>query len=192
MSKSEQEGGKRELKSTWSSSPTVTFLDLCRVHFSFSTCLLSFSHHMTNHPSISITWLVTWPTHMTSHMPFQSPAPQSHLFYVTCSQVTCTSPDTPSPDLTWPYPYPWFVSVRLPQPRFWILGPLTILSSWSLTLQLILTPFLLPSRVSQFHSIWLHLLSYDSLLVQVLVVLCLSHTASSHVYKPSCFPRVGP
>jgi len=53
----------------------VTFLGLRRVHFSFSTCLLSLSHHVTNHPSISI-------THMTSHMPFQSPAPQSyHVLY---------------------------------------------------------------------------------------------------------------
>jgi len=33
----------------------VTFLGLCRVHFSFSTCLLSISHHVTNHPSTSIT-----------------------------------------------------------------------------------------------------------------------------------------
>ena len=33
----------------------VMFLGLCRVHFSFSTCLLSLSHHVTNHPSISIT-----------------------------------------------------------------------------------------------------------------------------------------
>jgi len=56
--------------------------------------------HMTNHLTSHLT------THMTGHMPFQSPAPQSHLSYITCSQVTCTSPDTPSPDLTWPYPYP--------------------------------------------------------------------------------------
>jgi len=34
---------------------TVTFLGLRRVHFSFSTCLLSLSHHVTNHPSTSIT-----------------------------------------------------------------------------------------------------------------------------------------
>jgi len=34
---------------------SVTFLGLRRVHFSFSTCLLSLSHHVTNHPSISIT-----------------------------------------------------------------------------------------------------------------------------------------
>ena len=33
----------------------VTFLGLRRVHFLFSTCLLSLSHHVTNHPSISIT-----------------------------------------------------------------------------------------------------------------------------------------
>jgi len=33
----------------------VTFLGLRRVYFSFSTCLLSLSHHVTNHPSISIT-----------------------------------------------------------------------------------------------------------------------------------------
>jgi len=33
----------------------VTFLSLRRVQFSFSTCLLSLSHHVTNHPSISIT-----------------------------------------------------------------------------------------------------------------------------------------
>jgi len=30
----------------------VTFLGLRRVHFSFSTCLLSLSHHVTNHSSI--------------------------------------------------------------------------------------------------------------------------------------------
>ena len=29
----------------------VTFLGLHRVHFLFSTCLLSLSHHVTNHPS---------------------------------------------------------------------------------------------------------------------------------------------
>jgi len=34
---------------------SVTFLGLRRVHFSFSTCLLSLSHHVTNYPSISIT-----------------------------------------------------------------------------------------------------------------------------------------
>jgi len=149
--------------------------------------------HMTSHLT----------THMTSHMPFQSPAPQSHLSYITCSQVTCASPDTPSPDLTWPYPYPWLVSICLPipTPDLSLFAYLSLASGFSarllyflhsLVLRLILTPFLLPSRVSQFHSIWLHLLGYDSLLVQVLVVLCLSYTASSHVYKPSCFPRVGP
>ena len=30
----------------------VTFLGLRRVDFSFFTCLLSLSHHVTNHPSI--------------------------------------------------------------------------------------------------------------------------------------------
>jgi len=50
--------------------------------------------HMTNHLTSHLT------THITSCMPFQSPAPQSHPPYVTCSQVTCASPDTPSPDLT--------------------------------------------------------------------------------------------
>jgi len=39
----------------WKMSGCVTFLGLRRVHFSFSTCLLSLSHHVTNHPSISIT-----------------------------------------------------------------------------------------------------------------------------------------
>ena len=50
--------------------------------------------HMTNHLTSHLT------NHMTSHMPFQSPAPQGHPSYITCSQVTCTSPNTPSPDLT--------------------------------------------------------------------------------------------
>ena len=50
--------------------------------------------HMTNHLTSHLT------THMTGHMSFQSPAPQSHLSYITCSQVTCVSPNTPSPDLT--------------------------------------------------------------------------------------------
>jgi len=50
--------------------------------------------HMTNHLTSHLT------THMTSHMPLQSPAPQSHLSYITCSQVTRTSPNTPSPDFT--------------------------------------------------------------------------------------------
>ena len=80
-------------------------------------------NHMTNNLTSHLT------THMTSHMPSQSPAPQSHLSYITCSQVTCASPDTPSPDLTWPYLYPWLISIRLTQLRFRILGPLTILSS---------------------------------------------------------------
>ena len=34
-------------------------------------------------------------------------------------------------------------------------------------------------------------MDYDSLLVQVLVVLVLSHTASSHVYKPRVFLELG-
>ena len=39
----------------WFVIKSVTFLGLRRMHFSFSTCLLSHSHHVTNHPSISIT-----------------------------------------------------------------------------------------------------------------------------------------
>jgi len=47
--------GSANIAYTRLSGIAVTFLGLCRVHFSFSTCLLSLSHHMTNHPSISIT-----------------------------------------------------------------------------------------------------------------------------------------
>jgi len=99
--------------------------------------------HMTNHLTSHLT------THMTSHMPFQSPAPQSHLSYITCSQVTCTSPNTPSPD-------------PIPTPDSSLFAYLSLASgflarllyfSHSLILRLILTPFLLPSHVSQFHSV---------------------------------------
>ena len=92
------------------------FLGLCRVHFSFSTCLLSFSHYVTNHPSISITWpitlLVTW-------LP---------IWPVTCHSVTCSSkvtcpmspvPKSPVHHLILPHLtphdffYPWLVNYSL-------------------------------------------------------------------------------
>jgi len=85
--------------------------------------------HMTNHLT----------THMTSHMTFQSPAPQ----------VTCASLDIPSPD-------------PIPTPDSSLFAYLSLTSGFSarllyllhsLVLRLILTPFLLPSRVSQFCSI---------------------------------------
>ena len=151
---------------------------------SFFTCLLILSHHVTNHPSTlitwPITWLVTWPptwqvTCSTSHAP-KSPA--HHLIF---PYLTSHDP-IPTPDSS------LFAYLSL-APGF---SARLLYFLHSLVSQLILTPFLLPSRVSQFGSIWLHLLGYDSLLVQVLVVLCLSHTASSHVYKPLCFSRVGP
>jgi len=143
-------------------------------------------NHMTNHLTSHLT------THMTSHMPFQSPAPQSHLSSITCSQshlrITWYS-------LTWPHMIP-----SLPLTRLYSLTSASPPDSRPAYYTFLITlfydsywlPFLLPSRVSQFRSIWLHFLDYDSLLVQVLVVLGLSHTASSHVYKPLCFPRVGP
>ena len=49
-------------------------------------------------------------THMTSHMPSSHLPLKHHLPYITCSQITCASPDTPLPNstwlllpLTWPY-----------------------------------------------------------------------------------------
>ena len=95
----------------------VTFLGLRRVHFSFFTCWLSLSHHVTNHPSISITWPITWPVTWPPTWP------------VTCHPVTCPSNVTcpmspasrsPAHHLTLPYliphdsSYPWLVSIRLP------------------------------------------------------------------------------
>ena len=173
----------------------VTFLDLHRVHFSFSTCLLSLSHHMTNHPSTSIiwpiTWLVTWPptwpvTCHSSHLLFKSPV----LYHLLSSHLCITWHS-----LAWPY------MTLSSTPDLSLFAYLSLTSGFSacllfllhsLVLQLILTPSLLPSCASQFCSRWLHLLNYDLLLVQVPVVLGSSHTISSHVYKPLHFPRVRP
>jgi len=171
---------------------SVMFLGLRRVHFSsFSTCLLSLSHHVTNHPSISITWPITWPptwpvTCHFSHLLLKvtcpiSPAPKSPAHHLILPHLTSHDP-IPAPDSS------LFAYLSLASG----FSARLLYFSHSLVLRLILTPFLLPSRVSWFRTIWLHLLGYDSLLVQVLVVLGLSHTASSHVYKPLCFPRVGP
>ena len=95
----------------------ITFLGLHRVHFSFSTCWLSLSHHMTNHPSISITWPITWLVTWPPTWP------------VTCHPVTCSSnitcPMSPAPRspthhliLSYLIPhdssYPWLVFVHLP------------------------------------------------------------------------------
>ena len=80
----------------------VTFLGLRRVHFSFSTCLLSISHHMTNHPSISITWPITWPptwpiTCHSSHLLLKvtcpiSPAPKSPAHHLILPHLTSHDP----------------------------------------------------------------------------------------------------
>ena len=69
----------------------VTFLGLCRVHFSFSTCWLSLSHHVTNHPSILITWPITWPSHLTTHM--TSHMPSSHRLLKTSPALRHLLPD---------------------------------------------------------------------------------------------------
>ena len=72
----------------------VMFLGLRRVHFSFSTCLLSFSHHVTNHPSTSITWPTTWPvTCHPSHLIFKvtcpaSPVPKSPAHHLILPHLT--------------------------------------------------------------------------------------------------------
>jgi len=102
--------------------------------------------HMTNHLTSHLT------THMTGHMPFQSPTPQSHLSYITCSQVTCASPDTPHLTSHDPIPTPDSSLFAYLSLASGFSACLTILSH-SLVLRLILTPFLLPSRVSQFRSI---------------------------------------
>ena len=197
---------------TLGSSGVVMFLGLRRVYFSFSTCLLSLSHHVTNHPSISITWpitwLVTWPptwpvTCHPSHLLLKVTCPTlvtchpSHLL-LKVTRPTSPAPKSPAHHLILPH---LTSHDPIPTPDSFLFAYLSFASGFLARLlyflhrlisRLILTPFSLPSRVSQFRSIWLYLLGYDSLLVQVLVVLCLSHTASSHVYKPSCFPRVGP
>ena len=91
----------------------VTFLGLCRVHFLFSTCLLSLSHHVTNHPSIlitwPITWLVTWPltwpvTCHSSHLLLKvtcpmSPAPQSPAHHLILPHLISHDP-IPTPNLS--------------------------------------------------------------------------------------------
>jgi len=92
--------------------------------------------HMTNHLTSHLT------THMTSHMPFQSPAPKSPE----------QSPDTPHLTSHDPIPTPdssLFAYLSL-APGF---SARLLYFSHSLVSQLILTPFLLPSRVSQFCSI---------------------------------------
>ena len=50
--------------------------------------------HMTNHLTSHLT------IHMTSHMPSSHLFLKCHLPYVTCSQITCASPDTPLPNST--------------------------------------------------------------------------------------------
>jgi len=92
--------------------------------------------HMTNHLTSHLT------THMTSHMPFQSPAPKSPAYHLILPHLTSHDP-IPTPDSS------LFTYLSLAS------GFLACLLYFlhSLISQLILTPFLLPSRVSQFRSI---------------------------------------
>ena len=103
--------------------------------------------HMTNHLTSHLT------THMTSHMPFQSPAPQESPCPIS------PAPESPAHHLTLPH---LTSHDPIPTPDSSLFAYLSFASGFSarllyllhsLILRLILTPFLLLSRASQFRSI---------------------------------------
>jgi len=99
--------------------------------------------HMTNHLTSHLT------THMTSHMPFKSPALQSHLLPSHLFPNHLTLPHLTSHDPILTPESPLFAYLSLASG----FSARLLYFLHSLVLQLILTPFLLPSRVSQFPSI---------------------------------------
>ena len=92
--------------------------------------------HMTNHLTSHLT------THMTNHMPSQSPAPKSPTHHLILPHLTSHDP-IPTPDSLL-FAYLSLASGFSARLLYFLCSPVS---------RLILTPFLLPSRVSQFRSI---------------------------------------